>query len=34
MRGGRIAEGEYVLMIAFGAGLTWGSTLMKWKSPK
>jgi len=34
IRSGRIAEKEYVLMIAFGAGLTWGSTLMKWESPK
>ena len=34
IRSGRIAEGEYVLMIAFGAGLTWGSTLMRWHSPK
>jgi len=34
IRSGRIAEDEYVLMIAFGAGLTWGSTLMKWQSPK
>ena len=34
IRGGKIADGEYVLMIAFGAGLTWGSTLMKWNSPK
>jgi len=34
IRSGRIGEGEYVLMIAFGAGLTWGSTLMKWHSPE
>ena len=34
IRSNRIADGEYVLMIAFGAGLTWGSTLMKWNSPK
>lgn len=34
IRGGKIGENEYVLMIAFGAGLTWGSTLMKWNSPK
>lgn len=33
VRSGRITEGEHVLMIAFGAGLTWGSTLMKWNSP-
>jgi len=34
IRSGRISDGEYVLMIAFGAGLSWGSTLMKWQSPK
>lgn len=34
IRGGKVADGDYVLMIAFGAGLTWGSTLMKWNSPK
>jgi 3-oxoacyl-[acyl-carrier-protein] synthase-3 len=34
IRSGRISDGDYVLMIAFGAGLTWGSTLMKWNSPK
>ena len=27
---GRIQEGEYVLLSAFGAGFTWGSILMKW----
>ena len=26
---GRIKEGDYVLLTAFGAGLTWGSTLIK-----
>ncbi len=34
IRSGRVADDEYVLMIAFGAGLTWGSTLLKWNSPK
>ncbi len=29
-REGRIKSGNYVLLIAFGAGLTWGSTLIKW----
>jgi len=29
-RAGRLAEGQYVLLVAFGAGLTWGSTLLKW----
>jgi len=30
-RGGRINPGDLILCIAFGAGLTWGSTLLKWK---
>ena len=27
---GCIKSGDYVLLVAFGAGLTWGSTLIKW----
>ncbi|RMF91963.1 MAG: ketoacyl-ACP synthase III [Candidatus Schekmanbacteria bacterium] len=27
---GKIKEGDYVLMSAFGGGLSWGSILMKW----
>ncbi len=27
----RPRKGDYVLLVAFGAGLTWGSTLLKWK---
>ncbi len=27
---GRIKSGDYVLLIAFGAGLTWASSLIKW----
>jgi len=27
---GRIKTGEIVLMVAFGAGLTWGATLVRW----
>lgn len=27
----RLQAGDYVLLVAFGAGLTWGSTLLKWK---
>lgn len=30
-RQGRIASGDLVLLVAFGAGLTWGSTLLKWQ---
>ena len=29
-RSGRIRSGELVLLVAFGAGLTWGATLIKW----
>jgi len=29
-RAGKVAEGEYVLITAFGGGLTWGATLIKW----
>lgn len=28
---GRIQAGDLVLLVAFGAGLTWGSTLIKWQ---
>ncbi|ADE55962.1 beta-ketoacyl-ACP synthase III [Coraliomargarita akajimensis] len=28
---GRIKQGDLVLLVAFGAGLTWGSTLIKWQ---
>lgn len=27
---GKVKKGDYVLIAAFGAGLTWGSTLIKW----
>ena len=30
-RQGRIKSGMLVLLVAFGAGLTWGSSLIKWK---
>ena|ERR1700693_601881 len=29
VRGGRVKPGDYVLLIAFGAGLTWGATLLR-----
>ena len=29
-RAGRIAEGDLVLFTSFGAGLTWGATVMRW----
>lgn len=31
MREGRIQSGDLVLLVAFGAGLTWASTLIKWQ---
>ena len=30
---GRLHDGDRVLLTAFGAGLTWGSTLLTWKDP-
>ncbi|GBF12216.1 beta-ketoacyl-ACP synthase III [Tepidibacillus sp. HK-1] len=30
----RIKHGDYVLLVAFGAGLTWGATLLKWFEQK
>ncbi len=30
VREGKIKAGDYVLFVAFGAGLTWGATLVKW----
>jgi 3-oxoacyl-[acyl-carrier-protein] synthase-3 len=29
-RAGRIQSGDLVLLVAFGAGLTWASSLIKW----
>jgi len=29
-RKGLLAQGDYVLLVAFGAGLTWGSALVRW----
>lgn len=29
-REGRIKSGDIILMVAFGAGLTWGATLLRW----
>lgn len=31
VRNGRIHSGDYVLMVAFGGGLTWAATLLKWQ---
>jgi 3-oxoacyl-[acyl-carrier-protein] synthase-3 len=32
-RAGRIREGDLVLFTSFGAGLTWGATVMRWTMP-
>ena len=29
-RNGMLTKGDYVLFVSFGAGLTWGSTLVRW----
>ena len=29
-RNGRIKQGDYVLMVVFGGGLTWASTIIEW----
>jgi 3-oxoacyl-[acyl-carrier-protein] synthase-3 len=29
-RAGKIKEGDYILMVAFGSGLIWGSALVRW----
>ncbi|MEJ2156319.1 MAG: ketoacyl-ACP synthase III [Desulfobacteraceae bacterium] len=29
-RKGRIKAGDHILLVSFGAGLTWGSTVMRW----
>ncbi|MGA0132810.1 MAG: 3-oxoacyl-[acyl-carrier-protein] synthase III C-terminal domain-containing protein, partial [Opitutales bacterium] len=33
-RAGKIRHGDLVLLVAFGAGLTWGATLIRWHEPK
>lgn len=33
-RAGRMGEGDLVLFTSFGAGLTWGATLMRWTMPE
>ena len=30
VRGGRIQDGDFILLVAFGAGLTWGATVIQW----
>lgn len=33
-REGKVRHGDLILMVAFGAGLTWGATLLRWHEPK
>jgi len=33
-RAGRMREGDLVLFTSFGAGLTWGATVMRWTMPE
>ena len=33
-RAGRIRQGDLVLFTSFGAGLTWGATLVRWTMPE
>ena len=30
VRGGQVSKGDYLLLTAFGGGLTWGSLLVRW----
>jgi len=30
---GRLGEGDLVLLTGFGAGMTWGSALLRWRTP-
>jgi 3-oxoacyl-[acyl-carrier-protein] synthase-3 len=30
---GRLEDGQLVLMSGFGAGMTWGSALLRWGRP-
>jgi 3-oxoacyl-[acyl-carrier-protein] synthase-3 len=29
-RAGRLESGKHVILVAFGAGLTWGASLLRW----
>jgi len=33
-RAGRIHEGNLILFTSFGAGLTWGASLLRWTMPE
>lgn len=30
VRGGRIKKGDNIILVAFGAGLTWAACVIKW----
>jgi len=30
VRDGRVRQGDYLMMIAFGAGSTWGASIVQW----
>jgi 3-oxoacyl-[acyl-carrier-protein] synthase-3 len=30
VRAGRVEKGKLVVLVAFGAGLTWGGALIRW----
>jgi len=30
VRGGKIQRGDLVLLVVFGAGLTWGAAVIEW----
>ena len=32
-QGGKVKHGDLILIVAFGAGLTWGATLLRWHEP-
>jgi 3-oxoacyl-[acyl-carrier-protein] synthase-3 len=34
MEGGRIHDGDHLVLVGFGAGLTWGALAMQWFEPK
>ncbi|UCE39576.1 MAG: 3-oxoacyl-ACP synthase, partial [Thermoplasmata archaeon] len=29
-REGLLSKGDYVLLVSFGAGLTWGASIVRW----
>jgi 3-oxoacyl-[acyl-carrier-protein] synthase-3 len=31
-RQGRLSQGDHILMVSFGAGLTWGASIIKWST--